>query len=61
MMPAPSRRATIPAALSTATPTMASAASDSAPAVVRPCSKAGTTTRSTTRPITQAEATVMVP
>ena len=51
----------MPAAFSTATARMASPDSSRAAVVVRPSWKAGTMTRSVTRPSTHAEATVMVP
>ena len=61
MTPAPSRRPTIPAALSTATPRISAAAPARAPAVVSPSLNAGTITSSVIRPSTQADATVMKP
>ncbi len=61
MIPAPSRRATMPAALSSETPTMASPAAASAAVVVSPVRNAGSTTSSTIRPSTHAEATVITP
>jgi hypothetical protein len=61
MMPAQSRRPTIPTTLSTATPRIARAAAASAPVVVRPSRNAGRITRAVTWPITKALAMVMAP
>jgi hypothetical protein len=51
----------MPTALSSATPRIASPAATSAPVVVSPVRNAGSTTRSVTRPSTQADPTVMIP
>ncbi len=61
MYVAPSRRATMPRALSRATPRIAAAAPTSAARVVCPVRNAGRITRSVMRPNTVADATVMPP
>lgn len=61
MIPAPSRLPTMPAAFSSATTRIASAAPASARLVVSPVFIAGAITWSVTRPRTYAEATVITP
>ncbi len=61
MMPASTLRPITPAAFSTATPTISSAAVTSVPVVVRPSRKAGRTAFSVAQPSAHEEPTVMTP
>ena len=61
MIPAPSRRATMPTARSSATPMKSAKTATSRSVPISPFSKAGSTTWSVAQPSTQASATVSVP
>src|SRR4051794_10618205 len=61
MTPAPSRRATMPTARSSATPTKSPRMASSPPGRTSPSWKAGSTTWSVDQPSTQASATVSAP
>ena len=61
MMPAPSRRATMPTARRMATPRKRPSTAHSSPSPISPFSNAGRTTWSVDQPSTQASATVRAP